>query len=60
MTATEFTDKLYDHLYGIESELSDQIVSFRTFTDAGIRSNDGLVVRLADGSEYQLTVVRSK
>ena len=37
------------------------IRSLLTFYDAGLlTSNSGLVVRLADGSEYQVTVVRSR
>jgi hypothetical protein len=33
----------------------------RTFDEAGIlTSNLGLVVRLADGAEFQITIVRSK
>ena len=32
-----------------------------TFRDAGLlTSNAGLILRTADGSEYQLTIVRSK
>ena len=37
------------------------IRSLLTFDDAGLMTqNSGLVVRLADGSEYQVTVVRSR
>lgn len=59
MTSTEFTDKLHDFLYGITDDLTYDVISFRTFADAGIRYNDGLVIRLADGTEMQVTVVRS-
>jgi hypothetical protein len=32
----------------------------RTFSDAGVMTRDaGLVLRLEDGTEYQLTIVRS-
>lgn len=35
--------------------------STRTFEEAGVLTLDaGLLLRLADGSEYQLTVVRSR
>ena len=37
------------------------VVGAETFEDAGVLTrNHGLVVRMADGSEFQLTVVRSK
>ena len=36
-------------------------VDGRFFSDAGVMtSNEGLILKLADGSEYQVTVVRSK
>ena len=39
----------------------ETIRSLITFADAGVlTSNSGLVVRMADGSEYQITVVRSR
>ena len=39
----------------------ETIRSLVTFDDAGLMtSNSGLVVRIADGSEYQITVVRSR
>ena len=39
----------------------ETIRSLVTFDDAGLMtSNSGLVVRMADGSEYQITVVRSR
>jgi hypothetical protein len=61
MTSAEFTEKLHDLLYGIDEAIRDEVVSYRTFADAGLFTNDaGLVVRLADGTEYQLTVVRSR
>jgi hypothetical protein len=37
------------------------IVSMRTFADAGLLTNNhGLVVRLQDGSEFQIQIVKSK
>jgi hypothetical protein len=37
------------------------ITSVRTFEEAGVPSEDrGLVVTMADGSEYQITIVRSQ
>ena len=38
-----------------------KIKDVRTFDIAGLMTKDrGLVVRLADGSEFQLTIVRSR
>ena len=37
------------------------ITDVRTFEEAGVSSEDkGLVVTMSDGSEYQLTIVRSR
>jgi hypothetical protein len=37
------------------------ITSVRTFEEAGVPSEDrGLVVTMADGSEYQIMIVRSQ
>ena len=37
------------------------ITDVRTFEEAGVPSEDrGLVVTMSDGSEYQLTIVRSR
>jgi hypothetical protein len=37
------------------------ITSVRTFAEAGVPSEDrGLVVTMADGSEYQIMIVRSQ
>lgn len=39
--------------------LGTNVESVRNFNDAGLMtSNEGVVVRLADGSEFQLTVVQ--
>ena len=39
----------------------DQIRSIMTFEEAGMLTNDkGLVVRTSDGSEFQITIVKSK
>ena len=35
--------------------------SVRTFEDAGVLTNNrGLVIRMSDGAEFQLTIVRSR
>ncbi len=37
------------------------IASVRSYEDVGMLTSDsGLVIRMADGSEYQLTIVQSK
>jgi hypothetical protein len=44
-----------------ESGESVEVLSAVSFEDAGLlTSNRGVVVRLADGSEYQVTVTRSR
>jgi len=45
--------------YGDESDLYG--IDVRNFEDLGLLTNDnGLVLRLRDGSEFQLTLKRSK
>lgn len=53
----------FDLLTDDVDDVADLIVGadVRTFEDAGILTNNkGLVVRLPDGSEFQLTIVRSR
>lgn len=39
----------------------DGVKSTRTFEDAGVLTDDqGLVLRMEDGSEFQITIVQSK
>lgn len=62
LMAAEFTDNLQGLLAG-DFAAEDVMPGLQTstFRDSGVlTTNDGLVVRLADGSEYQLTVVRSR
>jgi hypothetical protein len=62
-TAT-FTDALQGLLDGdFDSDAAFPYFQVRTrsFAEAGVlTTNDGLVVTLSDGSEFQLTVVRSR
>ena len=62
MDAFEFSDRLASLLLGDQTH--DEALSVTQalfFAAAGVlTTNDGLVVRLADGSEYQVTVVRSR
>lgn len=62
MTEQEFVDLLREVLAETEETDEGQEVKYTsTFSDAGLMtSNDGLVVRLADGSEFQVTVVKSR
>lgn len=42
------------------AELSDNVRTVSTFTEDGVLTPDrGLVVRLADGREFQVTIMRS-
>jgi hypothetical protein len=60
MTTDEFTAMLTNVLY--ESEIDAcEVESVRSFRSAGVlSSNEGAVVRMEDGSEFQLTVVQSR
>jgi hypothetical protein len=52
---------LFDDLDVNESFDPDGIANVTTFEEAGVLTmNAGLVVTLDDGSEYQITVVRSR
>ena len=62
MTETEVADSIQALLYGerLDCTLLDN-ASVSTFRDAGVLThNEGLVIRTADGSEFQLTIVRSR
>ena len=69
------TDEFQSHLYNLVDELIhggdvDEVKSaidsldlqrVNTFDQAGVLSgNNGLVVKLKDGSEFQLTIVKSR
>lgn len=55
-----FTDEDGDTLWPILKE-SDNISQVRSFNDEGmLTSNKGLVVKLENGSEFQLTIVKRK
>ena len=52
-------DKEFGYDFGLETNLEDAIVT--TFEQAGILTNNkGLVIQYADGSEFQITIVKSK
>lgn len=57
-TAAEFAQSLTDAVWG---ELEDELDNVDSFESAGVlTSNDGFVVKMRDGSEFQVTVVRSR
>ena len=62
----ELPEKFQDLLQAIlhddlEVEPQYYIKSVRTFEEAGVPSEDrGLVVTMSDGSEYQITIVKSR
>lgn len=64
MDAHELVDAMMDALSGstLEAEMTEAAVEkVRTFSDAGLLTRDaGIVLTLDDGSEFQLTVVRSR
>ncbi len=58
MNEQQVQDMLYDLL---DEEGMEQDFAVRTFEEEGVLTmNKGLVLRFPDGSEYQLTIVRSR
>lgn len=68
-TTKDFIDELVDGIYEMEylctdpdndgPDLFSKLSLIRTFDEAGLDTNDqGIVVALADGSEFQLTVTK--
>lgn len=68
MNAAEFADIIVELIESYEESGADSLgepelegVSVSTFRDAALMtSDDGVVVTLRDGSEFQLTVIQSK
>ena len=67
LTEAQFTEALKLALQGVEDLTNDRdvgvgwISDVGTFGDSGVMSsNDGLVVTLGDGCEFQMTIVRSQ
>ena len=59
MNEIEFETMLYE-LLQIE-EAAREIVRVQTFEEAGLLTNNrGVVVRTADGSTFQIAIVRSR
>ena len=60
MNEQEFVEYLDEALL-FASEEDGTIIGSATFQDVGMMTmNKGLVVRMSDGSEFQITVVKSK
>lgn len=64
MDAEEFTEALEDILDNLDPDadiLYDQVKRVTTYENTGLLTYDkGLVVRMHDGTEFQVTVKRSK
>ena len=60
MNEDEMQDWLTEAIYLHRGENEDEPAEVRTFEEAGVLTmNKGLVVRLPDGSKFQLTIVQS-
>ena len=60
MSESEFVEYL-EEIFQWSANEDGVIEDTRTFESAGLMtSNEGLVVRLDDGSEFQVSVVRSR
>ena len=60
MDGIEFVEELGEAMFDSEYNLQD-IQNVSTFEEAGVLTNNvGLVVEMQDGSEFQVTIVRSK
>lgn len=56
MNEQDMVDTIQEALVG-----ADTVKSTKTFADSGVLTTDrGLVVKMEDGSEFQITVVQSK
>ena len=63
MTTTEFVEYLDEALLNASDEWESEnpIVGTGTFDSVGmLTKNEGLVVRFHDGTEFQVTVVKSR
>jgi hypothetical protein len=61
MNATELTEQLTAVLMGEDPELIEHVRSIRSFADRGLlTNNEGLVLTLTDGSEFQIQVIQSE
>jgi len=57
MNTTQIREALVEGLF---DQLDDDILSVSTFDEAGtLTSDEGVVVKTGDGTEFQITIVRS-
>lgn len=55
------SEESFQELLDVLLESNEEVKSVSSFKDNGVlTSNKGLVVRLKDGTEIQLTIVKSK
>jgi hypothetical protein len=60
ISANDYTDEDGDTLWPVLKE-TDNISGVRSFSDEGMLTNNkGLVIKLEDGSEFQVTIVKRK
>jgi hypothetical protein len=60
MDETEAVDFLIEAIHAAHYPL-DELPSMRTFAEAWVvTSNEGFVLQMPDGSEFQVSVIRSK
>jgi len=62
MTQKEMADRITEALNFLdEEEGTSNIEDIRTFQEAGLlTTNEGLVIRLDNGDEFQITVIKSR
>lgn len=61
-TAQDVERGLIDMLYGDDDEFRETVMvdETRTFEESGVLTRDnGIVLRMVDGREFQVTIVRS-
>lgn len=60
-TIIEALDLILVERYEVSDTALDEIERCQSFSAAGLMTNDdGLVIRMADGSEFQITVRQSR
>jgi hypothetical protein len=64
MNTSAFQDNLIELLANaldMDDDFADNIIDVQSYADYGLLTDDkGIVVRMYDGSEFQLTLKRSK
>ncbi len=61
MNEQQMTEALVAMVFGDEPETDVAFAEVQSFAEAGVlTNNEGFVVRMEDGSEFQVTVVQSR